>query len=190
MDGTYQILCDEGAVNISSATFDNNVFPSSQTQWASGQIGDFAFTPDCNNLGCNQFTPCIPAGTNLPVQCANFGSFGIPLSGNVVPGGSQDINFSLSNFCYVEGTPYVGNLGIELIGSGNVSLSVVQPDGVVTGPLTFAISLINALSPIPLSLLELNVNPNGDWAIIIEDAGAGAFSVSYTYLTLPTILLV
>ena len=178
MDGTYQIVCDAGDVNISSATFDNGVIAPSAIQWTSGQVGDFVFSPDCNSLGCSQFTPCIPAGTAIPQQCATFGSFGIPLTGNVPAGGSQNINFNINNFCYIGGTTYSGDLGIVLTGAGQVSLSVVQPDGVVQGPLTFDIALINSLSPIPLGLLGLNVDPNGNWSIVIEDAGAGAFSYS------------
>ncbi len=178
MDGTYQIVCDEGDVNISSSTFDNSVIASSMVQWTSGQVGDFTFSPDCNNLGCTQFTPCIPAGTVIPQQCASFGSFGIPLSGSVPSGGSQNIIFTISDFCYVGGATYSGDLGIVLTGAGSVSLSVVQPDGAVQGPLTFDISLINSLSPIPLSLLGLNVDPNGTWNIILEDAGAGSFGYS------------
>lgn len=173
--GSYTIACDAGPVTISSTTFDPSVIPASAIQWTSGQTGNFSFTPSCSNLGCTQFTPCVPSGTNIPQQCATFSSFGVPLTGNVPAGGTQTINFNISGFCYVPGATYSGDLGINLSGSGDVSLSVVQPDGVVQGPLTFAISLINGLSPIPLSLLSLDVDPNGSWSIIIEDAGAGSF---------------
>jgi len=132
--------------------------------------------PDCNNLGCTEFTPCIPAGTVVPQQCVPFGTLGVPLSGSVPAGGSQNISFNISGICYVPGATYSGDLGISLSGAGDVSLSVVQPDGVVQGPLTFAISLINSLSPLPLSLLGLSVDPNGPWSITLQDAGAGSFS--------------
>jgi len=175
-NNSYQIACDGGNVNISSSTFDTGALPSSVVQWTSGQTGDFTFMPDCNNLGCFEFTPCVPSGTTIPQQCVPFSSLGVPLSGNVQAGGSQNITFNISGICYVPGATYSGDLGITLSGSGDVSLSVVQPDGVVQGPLTFDISLINSLSPLPLSLLGLSVDPNGAWAITLQDAGAGSFS--------------
>jgi len=175
MNGTYQIACDAGNVNISSSTFDAAALPPSAIQWTSGQTGDFTFIPDCNNLGCFEFTPCVPSGTTIPQQCVPFSSLGVPLSGNVPAGGSQNINFNIAGICYVPGATYSGDLGITLTGSGDVSLSVVQPDGVVQGPLTFGIDLINSLSPLPLSLLGLSVDPNGMWSITLEDAGAGSF---------------
>jgi len=175
MDGTYQIACDGGNVNISSSTFDNAALPPSAIQWTSGQTGDFAFTPDCNNLGCFEFTPCVPTGTTIPQQCVPFNSLGVPLTGTVSAGSSQNITFNIAGICYVPGATYSGDLGINLSGSGSVSLSVVQPDGVVQGPLTFDISLINSLSPLPLSLLGLSVDPNGTWSITLQDAGAGSF---------------
>ncbi len=176
MDGTYQIACDGGNVNISSTTFDAGALPSSAIQWTSGQTGNFSFMPDCNNLGCFEFTPCVPSGTTIPQQCVPFNSLGVPLTGNVPAGGSDNITFNIAGICYVPGATYSGDLGINLTGSGDVSLSVVQPDGVVQGPLTFGIDLINSLSPLPLSLLGLSVDPNGTWSITLEDAGAGSFA--------------
>jgi len=108
MDGTYQIACDGGNVNISSATYDASVISPSAVQWTSGQTGNFIFTPDCNNLGCTEFTPCIPAGTVVPQQCVPFGSLGVPLSGTVPAGGSQNITFNISGICYVPGATYSG----------------------------------------------------------------------------------
>jgi len=66
MDGTYEIACDGGNVNI---TGNSSVTASSNITWTSGQTGNFVFTPDCNNLGCQEFTPCVPAGTAIPQQC-------------------------------------------------------------------------------------------------------------------------
>ena len=68
MDGTYEIACDQGDVNVTSSSFDTGVLPPSSVQWTSGQTGDFVFSPDCNNLGCYEFTPCVPAGVSIPLQ--------------------------------------------------------------------------------------------------------------------------
>ena len=173
-DGTYEIACDGGDVDITSSTYDPSVVPPSAIQWTSGQTGDFTFTPDCNNLGCFQFSPCIPAGTNIPQQCVPFSSLGVPLSGS---GSNFSINFSISGICYVQGMTYSGDLGINLGGSGDVSLSVVQPDGVTQGPLTFDIALINSLSPLPLGLLGFDVDPNGQWSILISGGGLTSYTI-------------
>ncbi len=173
-DGTYQIACDGGDVNITSSTYDPGVVPPSAIQWTSGQTGDFVFTPDCTNLGCFQFAPCIPAGTTIPQQCVPFNTLGVPLSGT---GSNFNINFNISGICYVPGMTYSGDLGISLGGSGDVSLSVVQPDGVTQGPLTFDIALINDLSPLPLGLLGLDVDPNGNWSILISGGGLTSYSI-------------
>jgi len=90
---TAQCACDGGNVNISSTTYDPGVVPPSAIQWTSGQTGDFVFMPDCNNLGCTSFTPCIPAGTAIPQQCVPFSTLGVPLNGTVPAGGSVNLNF-------------------------------------------------------------------------------------------------
>jgi len=172
--GSISIACDDpSGIAISSSS---PVVSAGSIQWSNGQTGDFTFTPDCNNLGCQEFTPCIPAGTTIPQQCVPFSSLGVSLNGSVPAGGSQTITFDISDICYVTGAVYSGALDITLSGSGDVSLSVVQPDGVTQGPLTFDLDLINSLSPVPLSLLGLDVDPNGTWQIVIADAGAGSFS--------------
>ncbi len=172
-NGNYSIACDGGGVDINASLSGSlsNVTPT----WTNGQSGNtITFLPDCNNLGCQEFTPCIPANTPIPQQCLTFGQLGIPSTGS---GNNFNLDFSISDFCYVEGMTYSGELGINLSGSGDVSLSVIQPDGAIQGPLTFDIALINDLSPVPLSLLGLNVDPNGDWTIQISGGGLTGYNI-------------
>jgi len=170
--GSYSIACDGGSVDITATS---PITAASNIQWTSGQTGDFVFTPDCTNLGCQEFTPCVPAGTDIPQQCLTFGALGVPPSGS--GSNTYNLDFTISGLCYISGMTYSGDLGINLQGSGDVSLSVLQPDGVTQGPLTFDIDLINSLSPVPLSLLNLDVDPNGDWSIIITGVGLTGYTI-------------
>jgi len=169
--GSYSIACDGGDVDISATS---PITAASNIIWTSGQTGDFTFSPDCASLGCQEFTPCVPSGTVIAAQCATFGSLGIPATDT---GNSFDLDFTISGFCYTPGMTYSGELDINLSGSGNVSLSVLQPDGATQGPLTFDIDLINSISPVPLSLLNLDVDPNGDWSIFISGGGLTGYTI-------------
>ena len=180
------ILCDGSNITISATVGSQVPGLSSSVVWSNGQTGpSFTFDPNCNNIDCFEFTPCIPSGTSVPSQSFVLG----PFSGTAPAGGSSTHNFTLSGYCFQEGpATYTGNLAISLSGNGsdNVSFELTTPDGDVNAAGPFTIDQINGLSPINIALLGLNADPNGTWTVkIIAHNGPVGYTVSASTITIP-----
>ncbi len=132
--------------------------------WSNGATGsNITFTPSCSSPGNKTLTPCFLAGTTIPAQ-----SFNVPNFSGTAP---ASFSFTVSGLCYGPGATYSGALPINIGGTGDVTITLILPDGSTLAPPPLPISTVNALSPIDISLFGLQGDPNGTWTISI---GGGA----------------
>ena len=175
--GQWEIACDASGspFTISATTAPSISGAANQIQWSNGAVGSsFNFTPDCNNLGLQSFTPCLPAGVSVPQQF-----FTLPnLNGSISSNSSATETFTIPPLCFQTGANYNGEIEIYINGSGPVNLIVQLPDGTTseTGNLDPALlELIN--NSVPVSFIPgLDGNPSGEWNITIENNGGGTMT--------------
>lgn len=179
------IGCDNGPVTISATVPSFMSGAAGNIVWSNGVSGQsFTFTPNCSQLGPKTFTPCLGPGTPVPAQSFVLG----PFSGNIPVGGTASETITVSNICFQPGvSTYAGSLALNFTGSGTICLSVILPDGTVQGPICQDIATINGLSPIPISLLGITSEPNGTWAVSIQNQTSGnvGYNISASTITIP-----
>ena len=171
--GEYSLACDQGNVSITGSS---NWTSSSNIIWTGSLsgTGNQTFVPDCNNLGQFNFIPCLPAGVSVGAQ-----SFPVPSANlTIPPGGSSTIPFDVSGICWQSGATFSGGLPISISpNSGNIVIIVDQPDGSQINSGSLPVSTVNSLSPVDLSLLGLNTDPNGHWDISFQNPNGATMTV-------------
>jgi hypothetical protein len=184
------IGCDNAPVTLTATLpaymsgLNSSIFWSGTSPQATGT--SYTFTPNCAALGEKSFTPCLPAGSNIPARSFIIG----PYNGTIPVGQTATETFSVSGICFQQGvSTYTGNLGLSVTGNGGDQLDIclTLPSGnqICTGPI--AISTIQSLGgSIPISLLQLTEDPNGTWLVNITNVAGNSGSAGYN-LTASTI---
>ncbi|MGB1205788.1 MAG: T9SS type A sorting domain-containing protein [Chitinophagales bacterium] len=175
--GQWEIACDASGspFTISATTASSISGAASQIQWSNGAVGSsFNFTPNCDNLGLQSFTPCLPAGVSVPTQF-----FTLPnLNGNISANNSITETFFIPSLCFQTGAAYNGEIEIYINGGGPVNLIIELPDGTTSETGNLDPSLLELINnSVPVSFIPgLDGNPSGEWKITIENNGGGSMT--------------
>ncbi|MCC7222485.1 MAG: cadherin-like domain-containing protein [Chitinophagales bacterium] len=177
------IGCDTGPVTLHASLpsymsgLNSTIFWAGTSPLATGT--SYTFAPNCAALGEKSFTPCLPAGSNIPARSFTLG----PFSATIPVGGINIQTFTVSDICFQQGvSTYTGNLLLTVSGNSSdlVEICLTLPSGtqICTGGIS--VGTIQGLGgSIPISLLQLTEPPNGTWTVEIRNLAGNSGPVSY-----------